>query len=140
MTSSFYYHTKQFDQEEFAAKCLQHLDTLPAEFEEVGVKMKEQVGPEEFFDSRLTSDWETANHTETGIELDVPYPDLNEESKQQEIEHLRETHGQFFIIVLRIESENERSTCSALIEIHGKAGGGKTEFYVQELIKGEPEL
>lgn len=140
MPTGFYYHTEEFDPETFAEKCADRLEDLPATIDDVEVVNKTQADPSDFFDSKFTEGWKTANYGENIVEFDTPYSELNDESKQREIEHLRETKGQFFIVVLTIITEGSEYTCSALIEIRGRASEGKVEYFVQELIMGEPDL
>ena len=140
MASGFYYHTETFEAEAFAVKCAARLEGFPSEIDDVAVRKKQPVDPEDFFDSNLTDDWETVNYGETTMEFDVPYSALNEQSREREMEHLSDGYGQFFVMVLDIQSADNQYRCSALIEIRGRAQGGKTEFFVQELIEGEPGL
>lgn len=138
--AGFYYHTETFEAETFAEKCANRLEGFPTEIDDVAVRKKQPVDPEDFFGSNLTDGWETANYGEHSMEFDVAYSKLNEKSRQREIEHLSDGYGQFFVMVLDIQSTDGQYRCSALIEIRGRAQGGKTEFFIRELIEGGPGL
>lgn len=140
MASGFYYHTEEFDQEEFASKCADRLEDIPQDPDEVVLRTKEAVDPQDFFDSNLTANWKATNYGEEIVDFDVPYGELNDKSREQEIEVLSTTYGQFFVVELDIQADNEQHRCSALIEIRGRVQDGKTEFFVQELINGEAGL
>lgn len=140
MASGFYYHTEEFDPDEFASKCADRLEDIPQNPDEVVLRTKEAVDPQDFFDSNLTEGWKTANYGDNIVEFDVPYDELNEESREREIEVLSTTYGQFFVVELDVQADGGQHKCSALIEIRGRAQEGKTEFFVQELISGEAGL
>lgn len=140
MASGFYYHTEEFEPEEFASKCADRLDDIPQNPSEVVLRTKEAVDPQDFFDSNLTADWRAANYGEGIVDFDVPYTELNEESRERELEVLSTTYGQFFVVELDVQADGEQHRCSALIEIRGRVQEGKTEFFVQELISGEAGL
>lgn len=140
MASGFYYHTEEFDPEEFASKCADRLEDIPQNPSEVVLRTEEAVDPQDFFDSNLTADWRAANYGEDIADFDVPYTELNEESRERELEVLSTTYGQFFVVELDVQADGEQHRCSALIEIRGRVQEGKTEFFVQELISGEAGL
>lgn len=140
MASGFYYHTEEFDPEEFASKCADRLEDIPQNPSEVVLRTKEAVDPQDFFDSNLTADWRAANYGGGIVDFDVPYNELNEESRERELEVLSTTYGQFFVVELDVQADGEQHRCSALIEIRGRVQEGKTEFFVQELISGEAGL
>lgn len=140
MTSSFYYHTTEFDPETFAQKCARQFDNIPNEISTVELLEKVPVEPDEFFISQFTKGWKAANYSENSVEFDVSYEDLNEESREQELEYLRKGFGQFFVTTVQMQAGDKPFTCSALIEIRGRVRGGETEYYIQELIEGQPDL
>lgn len=141
MSTGFYYHTDDFDAEEFAAKCGERLDDIPADPDTVTLETKQQVEPADFFDSTFTDGWKTANYDDDDvIEYDVPYAELNDESRKREIAHLANTYGQFFVVVLSVESGESTRYCSALIEIQGRAESGKTAFYIKELVASNVDV
>ncbi|KZX46322.1 hypothetical protein [Haloarcula sp. K1] len=137
MPSGFYYHTEEFDTDEFAGKCSDRLEDLPQNPDDVALRTKKAVDPQDFFDSNLTADWKAANYGDNIVEFDVPYTELNDESREREMEVLSTSYGQFFIVELDVHADSEQHKCSALIEIRGRAREGKTEFFIQELISGE---
>ncbi|MHC3381759.1 hypothetical protein [Haloarcula sp. H-GB5] len=137
MPSGFYYHTEEFDTDEFASKCSDRLEDLPQNPDDAALRTKKAVDPQDFFDSNLTADWKAANYGDNIVEFDVPYTELNDESREREMEVLSTSYGQFFIVELDVHADGEQHKCSALIEIRGRAQEGKTEFFIQELISGE---
>lgn len=134
--TGFYYHTNDFAAREVIQKCVRRLDSVPDSFDGLSVTLRAEVSPGQIIDSNLTDDWVAPNYTETVVEFDTPLDELNEKSKGKEIERLREEKGQFFVLEVELEAAGEEYTVSALIEIRGRAGGGKTEFFVEEFQQG----
>jgi hypothetical protein len=134
--TGFYYHTDDFTAQEVIQKCVRRLDDVPDSFDELTVVLRTEVSPSQIIDSNLTNDWVAPNYTETVVEFDTPLDDLNEKSKRKEIDRLQGEKGQFFVLEAELEAGEEEYTVSALIEIRGRAGGGKTEFFVEEYQQG----
>jgi len=134
--TGFYYHTDDFAAREVIQKCVKRLDGVPDSFDELTVALRTEVSPGQIIDSNLTDDWVAPNYTETVVEFDTPLHELNEKSKGKEIERLREEKGQFFVLEVELEAGGAEYTVSALIEIRGRAGSGKTEFFVEEFQQG----
>lgn len=134
--TGFYYHTDSFEGEEVIEKCVQRLDNIPDGFDDVNVTRRTEVSPSQIIDSNLTDEWVAPNYTETIVEFDTPLDDLNEKSREKETQRLREEKGQFFMLEAEIGKDGAEFTVSALIEIRGRAGGGKTEFFIEEFQQG----
>jgi protein subunit release factor A len=138
--TGFYYHTTDFKAEEVVQKCVKRLDDIPTDFDEVTVLLREEASPSEILDTNLTEEWVAPNYTDTIVEFDTLYSELNEKSREKEIQRLREEKGQFFVLETEVVAGDTTYTVSALIEIRGRAGGGKTEFFVEEYQQGEAEI
>jgi hypothetical protein len=134
MTENFYYHTESFETEEFAQKCAKRLDGVSIPVQEWETLVETKTDPSDFFDTAFTDGREGPNYHETVVEYDVPYEEMNERSREREIEHLNETRGQFYTVILRLDDGNNEQICSALIEIRGAATREKVEYYVEELV------
>lgn len=135
--TGFYYHTDGFSEQEVAEKCAKRLDGVPSEFEDVSVNTRAEVTPSEVLDSMFADDWVAPNYTETIVDFDTPVSELNEKSLKKEVNRLREEKGQFIVVEVKGNADDETYTVSALIEIRGRVTGGKTEFFVEEFQEGE---
>lgn len=138
--TGFYYHTGDFDASEVAEKCVKRLDDVPNDFDDVTVEQREEVSPSEVIGSNLTEDWVAPNYTESIVEFDTPYEELNEKSQEKETQRLRDEKGQLFVLEVELDAGDSRYAISALIEIRGRAGGGKTEFFIEEFRQGDPGI
>lgn len=132
--TGFYYHTEEFEAAEVIRKCIKRLDQIPTETDSthIDIRFREETSPSEIFDSNFAEDWIAPNYTDSGATYDVPISDLNEESKTKEAERLAESKGQFFAVEANVIVDGDTFTVSALVEIRGRAGDDKTEFYIEE--------
>lgn len=135
--TGFYYHTDGFSEQEVAEKCAKRLDGVPPEFNDISVNTRAEVTPTEVLDSVFADDWVAPNYTETIVDFDTPISELNEKSLEKEVNRFREEKGQFIVIEVEADADDETYTVSALIEIRGRVTGGKTEFFVEEFQEGE---
>lgn len=135
--TGFYYHTDDFEGEEVITKCVKRLDGIPEDFNGIEIQRREETPPADLIDSQLTKDWVAPNYTDTITEFDVPVINLNDKSKEKEIKRLEEQKGQLFVLEGVVKFDDTTTTVSALIEIRGRASGGKTEFFIEEYCEGE---
>lgn len=137
----FYYHSEDLDAGEILQKCATRLDEAPEDVQEIDIQKREPILVEDLIESEFTSEWMTANYTESGaIQVDTPYPELNEESQKKEQEHLKEKRGQFFCVSGDIKGEETTTAISALVEIRGKATADKVEYFIEEYTAGNADV
>lgn len=133
----FYYHSEDLEAEAILRKCAKRLDDAPTDINNVDVTKRDAVLVEDLIESEFTSDWVTANYTESGaIQLDTPYPELNEESREKEQQHLKDKRGQFFYVIGEVSGERTTVPISVLAEIRGRAAEEKVEYFIEEYTLG----
>jgi hypothetical protein len=130
--TGFYYHTDDFSGSEVIRKCIKRLKDVPTECNEIDIKFRQETAPSKIIGSNFAQDWVAPNYKDNIVEFDTPLPELNEESREKEINRLAEKKGQFFAVEAEVDAQGGEYIISALIEIRGRATGGKTEFYVEE--------
>ncbi|MFD1570403.1 hypothetical protein [Halorubrum laminariae] len=133
----FYYHSEDLEAETILRKCANRLDDAPTDIDDIEVTKRDAVLAEDLIESEFTSDWVTANYTESGaIQLDTPYPELNKESREKEQQHLKDKRGQFFYVIGEVSGEGTTVAISALAEIRGRAAEEKVEYFIEEYTLG----
>ena len=133
----FYYHSEDLEAEAILRKCANRLDDAPTDIDDTDVTKREAVLVEDLIESEFTSDWMTTNYTESGaIQIDTPYPELNEESREKEQQHLKDKRGQFFYVIGEVSGGGTTVPISALAEIRGRAAEEKVEYFIEEYTLG----
>lgn len=133
----FFYHSAELNGSEILEKCAERLEEAPDVVEEIEIEKRDAVLVEDLVDSEFTYEWVTANYTDEGaIQIDTPYPKLNEQSREKEQKHLKEKRGQFFYVIGEVSGGGETATISALAEIRGRASEEKVEYFIEEFRLG----
>jgi len=136
--SGFFYHTEVFEAEEVAQKCAAKMEEVPNNIEEIIVRDEGPVEMDTLFDSKFAQEWLGPNYEGDSVTFDVPYPELNEDSRERESEFLIEKRGQFIYFIADVQGNHEQKRISGLVEIRGRVEAGKVEFYVEEYVLGDP--
>lgn len=137
-SSGFYHHTEVFEAEEVAQKCAAKMEEVPDDIEETIVRDEGPVEMDKLFDSKFAEEWLGPNYEDGAVTFDVPYPELNEESRERESEFLIEKRGQFIYFIADVQGNSEQKRISGLVEIRGRVEAGKVEFFIEEYVIGDP--
>jgi hypothetical protein len=144
MTTSFYYHSPQFDGDEFGQKCCRNISSLRDEPAEINVERTEQVDPGSFVLTELTDEWLAADFDEEDniTRLDCRYDQLSDYGLQKEVERLRDKRVDYFVFVLELiyDGSDDSQHITVLVEDEGQSQDENISLHVEEVVTGQVEI